>query len=209
MADARKLVFSSFATPAKGVLVLFCEEGLKFGPAARQALAPTGDLVKRAAAAERFTGKSGSSLDIVAPAGLPVARLAILGVGKAGKLKAQDLVKLGGAALGKVPSRAEEVAIFAEFAGALKPDQAAEIALGTQLRAYVFDRYKTKRREGEEAPAKPQITIAVANAGAAQKGWAEREAVADGVIMPRALIHKPANGLYPLEFARTAGEPKN
>ena len=51
MADARKLVFSSFATPAKGVLVLFCEEGLKFGPAARQALAPTGDLVKRAAAA--------------------------------------------------------------------------------------------------------------------------------------------------------------
>ena len=133
--------------------------------AARKALAPTGDLVGRAAAADRFTGKSGSSLDIVAPAGLPVARLAILGVGKAGKLKAQDLVKLGGAAMGKVPARAEEVAIFAEFAsGALKPDQAAEIALGTQLRAYVFDRYKTKRREGEEAPAKPQITIAVSNA---------------------------------------------
>ena len=105
-----------------------------FGPAARKALAPTGDLVERAAAAERFTAKSGSSLDIVAPAGLPVARLAILGVGKAGKLKAQDLVKLGGAAMGKVPSRAEEVAIFAEFSGgSLKPDQAAEIALGTQL----------------------------------------------------------------------------
>ncbi len=51
MADARKLAFSSFATPAKGVLVLFCEEGLKFGPAARKALAPTGDLVGRAAAA--------------------------------------------------------------------------------------------------------------------------------------------------------------
>ena len=51
MADARKLVFSSFATPAAGVLVLFCEEGLKFGPAARKVLAPTGELVKRAAAA--------------------------------------------------------------------------------------------------------------------------------------------------------------
>ena len=33
MADARKLVFASFAAPAKGVLVMFCEEGLKFGPA--------------------------------------------------------------------------------------------------------------------------------------------------------------------------------
>ena len=172
MADARKLAFSSFATPAKGVLVLFCEEGLKFGPATRKALAPTGDLVQRAAAADRFTGKSGSSLDIVAPAGLPVARLAILGVGKAGKLKAQDFVKLGGAAMGKVPSRAEEATIFAEFAGgALKPDQAAEIALGTQLRAYVFDRYKTKRKEGEDAPAKPQITIAVGNAASAKKAW--------------------------------------
>src|SRR3954453_5109711 len=210
MADARKLVFSAFATPAKGVLVLFCEEGLKFGPAARKALAPTGDLVKRAAAADRFTGKSNSSLDIVAPAGLPVARLAILGVGKAGKLKAQDLVKLGGAAMGKVPSRAEQATIFAEFAGgALKPDQAAEIALGTQLRGYVFDRYKTKRREGEEAPAKPQITIAVGNAAAAQKAWDSNSGpVADGVILARDLINEPANVLYPEEFARRAAALK-
>src|SRR6187431_2834208 len=117
MADARKPGFAAFGTPSKGYLILFCEEGVKFGPAARKALAPTGDLVERAAAADRFTGKSGSSLDIAAPAGLPVARLVILGVGKAGKLKAQDLVKLGGAAMGKVPSRAEDVAIFAEFAG--------------------------------------------------------------------------------------------
>src|SRR5262245_43695039 len=147
MADARKLVFAPFATPSKGVLILFCEEGLKFGPASRKALNRTGDLVERAAAADRFTGKSGSSLDIVAPAGLPVARLVILGAGKARRLEAQDFVKLGGTAMGKVPSLAAEVTIFAELAGgALKPDQAADVALGTQLRAYVFDRYKTKRK---------------------------------------------------------------
>ena len=105
MADARKLAFASFATPAKGVLVLFCEEGLKFGPATRKALAPTGDLVERAAAAERFTGKSGSSLDIVAPAGLPVARLAILGVGKAASSRRRISSSSAAAAMGKVPSR--------------------------------------------------------------------------------------------------------
>jgi leucyl aminopeptidase len=106
--------------------------------------------------------------------------------------------------MGKVPARAEEVAIFAEFAsGALKPDQAAEIALGTQLRAYVFDRYKTKRREGEEAPAKPQITIAVSNTAAAKKAWDSYSGpVADGVIMARDLINEPANVLFPEEFAR-------
>ena len=111
--------------------------------------------MQRSAAADRFTGKAGSALDIVAPAGLSVGRLTVMGVGKANKLKSQDFVKLGGAAMGKVPPRAEQATIFAEFSGgALKPDQAAEIALGTQLRAYVFDRYKTKRKEGEEPPIK-------------------------------------------------------
>ena len=61
--------------------------------------------------------------------------------------------------MGKVPAAADQATIFAELAGGpLKPDQAAEIALGTQLRAYAFDRYKTKRKEGEEPPAKAQIT---------------------------------------------------
>ena len=210
MADDRKLAFAPFATPAKGVLIMFCEEGLKFGPASRKALAPTGDLVQRAAADDRFTGKSGRGLDIVAPAGLPVARLVILGVGKAGKLKAHDFVKLGGAAMGKVPTSAGEATIFAELVGgALKPDQAAEIALGTQLRAYVFDRYKTKRKEGDEPKASPQITIAVANAAAARKAWeGAHQPVADGVIMARDLINEPANVLYPEEFARRAGALK-
>jgi leucyl aminopeptidase len=204
MAEARKLAFATFAAPAKGILVLFCDEGLKFGPATRKTLGPTGDLVQRAAAADRFTGKSGSSLDIVAPTGLPVARLAILGVGKADKLKTQDLVKLGGAAMGKIPARAERATIFAEFGGGpLKPDQAAEVALGVQLRGYSFDRYKTKRKDGEEAPAKTDVTIAVNNAAATQKAWARRrEPVAQGVIMARDLINEPANVLYPEEFAR-------
>jgi leucyl aminopeptidase len=205
MADARRLAFGPFATPIRGVLILFCQQGVKFGPAGRKALGPTGDLVQRAAAADKFTGKSGSALEIVAPAGLSVSRLVILGVGKAGKLKAQDFVKLGGTAMGRAPSQAAEATIFAELAaGPLKPDQAAELALGTQLRAYVFDRYKTKRKEGEEPPAKTQVTIAVANAGAARKAWAARQAVADGVVMARDLINEPANVLYPAEFARRA-----
>jgi leucyl aminopeptidase len=209
MADARKLGFAPFAIPPKGVLIMFCEEGVKLGPAARKALAPAGDLVERAAAADRFTGKSGSALELVAPAGLAVSRLVILGVGKARKLKPQDFVKLGGSALGRAPASASDLTIFAELAsGALKPDQAADVALGTQLRGYVFDRYKTKRKEGEEPPAKPQITVAVANVAAAQKAFAPRAAVADGVVMARDLINEPANVLYPEEFARRASALK-
>ncbi|MEW6452228.1 MAG: leucyl aminopeptidase [Pseudomonadota bacterium] len=203
MADARKPGFAAFAAPSKGYLVLFCEEGVKFGPAARKALGPTGDLVERAAAADKFTGKSGSTLEIVAPAGLSVSRLVIAGVGKTGKFKSKDYVKLGGIARGKVPASVSDVTIFAELAGgAMKPDQAADLALGAVLRAYSFDLYKTKRKEGEDAPAKTQVTIGVSSVPAAKKAWEEREAVADGVVLARDLINEPANVLNPEEFAR-------
>jgi leucyl aminopeptidase len=205
MADAGKLGFAPFATPSAGVLILFCEEGLKFGPATRKVLAATGDLFQRAAAADRFTGKSGKALDIVAPAGLRVDRLVILGAGRAGKLKPHDFVKLGGTAMGKIPSSAGEATVFAELAGGvLKPEQAADLALGMRLRAYSFDRYKTKRKEGEEPPATADITIAVHNVAAARKAWAPREAVAAGVAIARDLVNEPANVLYPQEFARRA-----
>ncbi len=205
MPDAPKPGFAPIAAQPQGVLILFCEEGLKLGPVARKLLAPTGDLLKRAAEADRFTGKSGSALDIVAPGGLAVPRLVVLGVGRAAKLKPRDFLKLGGAARGRIPSAAADATIVAEFAsGALKPDQTAEIALGATLRAYAFDRYKTKRKEGDEAPAKTQVTIAVGNVASAQKAWAEREGTADGVVLARDLINEPANVLYPEEFARRA-----
>jgi leucyl aminopeptidase len=193
----------------KGVLILFCEEGLKVGPASRKALGPTGDLLQRAAAADRFTGKSGTALEIVAPVGLSVSRLVVVGVGKAGKLKSQDIVKLGGIARGKVPASATDATVFAELAGgAMRPEQVADLALGTRLRAYTFDRYKTKRKDGEEKPAATNLALAVANTAAAERAWAARAGLADGVVLARDLINEPANVLYPEEFAKRCGNLK-
>ena len=44
MSGALKLEFAPLTVPPKGVLILFCEEGLKFGSAARRIVEPTGDL---------------------------------------------------------------------------------------------------------------------------------------------------------------------
>ena len=140
MAEAIKLGFAALSTPPKGILILFCEEGLKLGPASRKLLAPSGDLLQRAAAADRFTGKAGSALNIVAPAALPVSRLIVIGVGKPAKFKSHDFVKLGGACVGRLPSTATAATIVAEFAtGALKPERAADLAHGARLRAYRFE----------------------------------------------------------------------
>jgi leucyl aminopeptidase len=204
MPEVFKLGFTSFAR-LRGVLVVFCGENLKFGPATKKALAPIEQLVRRAAAADRFTGKNGSTLDIVAPHGLDLPRVVVIGTGKEGEPKSRDILKLGGTAMGKVPAAATQATILAEFAaGALKPEEAADLALGIRLRAYSFDRYKTKRKEGEERADKIEIHVSCASPAAAEKASARATAVADGVVLARDLINEPANVLFPGEFARRA-----
>jgi leucyl aminopeptidase len=209
MSEATKLGFSGFAAPTKGALVIFCDDKLTFGNASKRLLGSTADFVKRAAAADHFTGKPGSALDLVAPAGLSVSRLVVMGIGKAKELKALDFVKLGGKAVGKVPSTAPEVTILADLpSGAMKAEQAADLALGASLRAYAFERYKTKRKDGDEKPALAKITVAVADAAAVRRAWQSRAAVTEGTIIARDLVNEPANILYPEEFARRAAALK-
>jgi leucyl aminopeptidase len=201
MADTVTFGFAALSV-GKGVLAVFCDDGLKFGAATTKALAPAGDLVARAAKAEHFSGKSGSTLDLIVPAGLGVTRLVVIGTGKAKSLEAKDFLKLGGIAMGKLAKAADAV-IFADMpGGAPKPDEVAEIMLGAQLRAYAFDRYKTKRKDGERDPGKRKVTVAVADIAAARKAFVAREAIAQGVVMARDLVNEPANVLYPVEFAR-------
>lgn len=209
MPDALKLGFVPFAAPAKGVFVVFCGEGLKLGPATAKALGATAGLVARAGKAERFTGKSGSSLELVMPAGLKAGRLILIGVGKAADLQPRDFVKFGGIAMGKLPTSARDACVFAELPrGRMSAEQAAELAQGVRLRAYAFDRYKTKRKEDEMPPARRSVTIAAADAAAARKADGPRAAVTEGVLLARDLVNEPANVLYPAEFARRAGELK-
>lgn len=207
MSNQLKFGFTPFAR-VRGVLIVFCAEGVKFGQETQRILGPASDLVRRAAAADRFTGKLASTLDIVAPAGLNVPRLVIIGTGKDRELKDRDLMRLGGVAMGKVPNAATHATIFADLAGgALKADQIAKLALGARLRSYRFDRYKTKPKD-EDRSANLDIQIACAGNAAAEKVWSAVAGIADGVVLARDLVNEPANVLYPVEFARRASALK-
>ena len=205
MSRKLEVEFTGFGARVGGVLVVFSEEGAKLGALTRKALAPTGDLIKKAVAAEHFSGKSGSILDIIAPQGMAASRLVIVGVGKARDLRSRDFINLGGTVMGRIPPAATAATILADLpAGPIKPDRVADIALGARLRAYAFDRYKTKRKEEEEQAGELKLSVAVANGSAAMKSFAAREAVANGVLIARDLVNEPANVLYPEEFARRA-----
>jgi leucyl aminopeptidase len=205
MANDFKFGFAPLRTPSKGVLVVFCDDSRKFGAATRKILGSAVDSVARAAEGEHFTGKSGASLDIVLPAGLKASRLTVIGAGKSADLKPRDFLKLGGAAAGKAPSSGGDATVVADLPGGpMSPEAVADLAVGAKLRAYTFDRYKTKRKEGEEKRRPVNFTIAVANPAVAARAWNSRESVADGVTLARDLINEPANVLYPEEFARRA-----
>src|SRR4029079_6875736 len=171
-----KLAFTPFGTAGDGVLVLFCSEELKFGSASERAIGPIRDQFKRAAHADGFKGKSGTALVLPAPQGLAVSHLVVIGAGAIAKLERNDVINLGGSAMGKVPVSARQVTIFAELPGnGLSAEQTSDLALGARLRAYSFDLYKTKRKEGEEKPVAKTVSIAVGDVAAARKAYAARE----------------------------------
>ncbi|RWP27370.1 MAG: leucyl aminopeptidase, partial [Mesorhizobium sp.] len=77
----------------------------------------------------------------------------------------------------------------------------AQLAAGILLRSYAFDKYKTKKdngdgqRDGNKAePKKPvKVTIHTADPAAAKKAFADEVAVIDGVLLARDLVNEPAN----------------
>ena len=209
MTDAVKVGFVPFSTPAKGILVVFCDEALKFGPHTRKALGTAAETVKRAAAAHQFKGKSGSALDILAPDGIKIQRLIVLGTGKSSALKQRDFLRFGGVAAGKLNAASSVVTVQAELPdGAMRPAQAAAVAAGLRLRAYRFDRYKTRKKDGENGALRAEVSLAVEDVNAARKAFAPDAHIVDGIIIARELVNEPPNVLYPEEFARRAGQLK-
>jgi leucyl aminopeptidase len=207
MTDAVKVGFVPFSAAARGVLVVFCDDALKFGPVAGKALGAAAQAVKRAAAANQFKGKSGATLDILAPEGLKANRLIVVGAGKAAALKDSEFIRFGGKIAAKISAGTEAVTVVAELpSGALKPAQAADVAAGIRLRAYRFTRYKTTKKDGDNAPLRTQFSVAVADVAAARRAFSPQNHVVDGVLTARELVNEPPNVLFPAEFARRASQ---
>ncbi len=173
---------------------MFCEEGVEVRlrrPARRSA--PAEAWIERAAEADKFTGKSGSALDIVAPSGLDGrAALVVIGVGKGGRAQEPGLPSSSAAsAMGKVPSRRPRPPQSSPelSGGCAEAGPGGRAGARHAARAPMsFDRYKTKRKEGEEAPVEAAGHHRGGRRARRRKKalGQSREAVADGVHAWRA-----------------------
>jgi len=202
-----KIDFAAPALPKQGTLVLFVGDDLVL-PQIGKAKWPAEfeAAVKKATAAEGFKGKPKSTLILSAPAGLDADRVILAGTGKIEDRAKVDPVMLGGAVKGALGKAKNATILFTGPKGFNEtPEAAAGFAVGLRLRAYSFDRYKSKK--DDDAPKGDlAVTIATNDPSAAKKVWAGESGVADGVELARDLVNEPPNVLYPAEFGRRAAE---
>jgi leucyl aminopeptidase len=167
---------------------------------------PAGSLV-RAAKTAKFRGKFGSKMEVLAPHDSAADRLVAIGLGKAKELMRHDWIKAGGVAASAL-NGADKATIYLDVPGlVVTGEQAADFALGILLRAYRFDRYKSKKNDDDTPVDRTvRVTIAVSSSITAKRAFETSEAVAGGVVLARDLINEPANILGPSEFAAKAKE---
>src|SRR5260370_41265931 len=204
-----KISFSEFELPRSGAVVVGIWEERVLTESARRLDEATGGAVARAAAAAaRFHGKKNETLALVGPPELPLSRIVLAGLGKPDAVDARLLEDHCGNLLAQLNGAGETEATFAIDVGdkaKVKPAQAAaRLAFGAALRAYRFDKYRTKQKP-EQKPSLAAITVMTAAPAKAKQAYAALGAAAEAVAFTRDLVSEPANELYPESMAaRTA-----
>ncbi len=202
-----KIIFAAPSSVARGAVAVSVMAGAKLSPSAAQLDKATGGALSRAIKGSRFKGNKAQMLEIMAPQGVKASRILLVGVGKPGEITDTDPENLGGALVARLEtSGVREVTVMVDGVGAIKskaPQRAAHVGFGALLRAYRFDKYRTKEK-AEDKPTLAKVTLMVANPGAARRAFADLEAIAEGVFFTRDLVSEPANVIYPKSFAREA-----
>jgi leucyl aminopeptidase len=141
----------------------------------------------------RFEGAAGTSLETWLMDGGNTQRVLLVGTGSA---DGAGYERAGGAMSARLLTSGV-TAVFADL-GQAGPAEAARFALGTKLRAWRIDRYRTKLAERQ----RPSLTrLAIGSAGEeVAAAWQRMSAVADGVAFTRELVSEPGNVIYPESF---------
>lgn len=188
-----------------GTLVVYVAEGGAPSGAAATIWAATGLDWAKVAAAAGFRGKQGQAVEILAPQGLAVTRLLVLGSGRQGATgnAGATWTDRGGSLAAKLAAVKTETASVVLDEAEASPERVADVAAGLHLRLYRFDRYKSAARD-EAEPTRLTVTLHVASPAECDAAIANRLATVEGTLLARNLINEPPNVLGTLEFAETA-----
>ena len=152
-----------------------------------------------------FTGKAGQVAALPGPQKFAFSRIVLLGMGKPEKLGIDEITAMGGRFSATFAGVNVETAQFVcdgfkSFKGVSVEEAVAHFAAGFVLRAYSFDRYKTKAKDAPK-PKTLKIEFVLDAATKAADIFKHQKAVAEGVFFARDLVNEPPNVLYPASMA--------
>ena len=152
-------------------------------------------LATTAAAASRFDGEAGSTLDLFVPEQGKTRRVILVGTGAGADA---DWEKAGGALTAKLlTSGATDVVVDM---GDCRPSAtaAALFAGAAMQRSWRYDIYRTKLAD-KQKPTLDTLTVARAPQGI-EAAWQYQRAVTLGMDLTKRLVTAPPNALYPESF---------
>jgi leucyl aminopeptidase len=204
-----KISFAKLDRPHSGAVIIGVWEDAMLTPGARRFDEETGGAIARAlSVAPRFKGKKDELLSIVGPANLTVSSIVLAGLGKPDLADARLFQRLGGNLVAHLNNAGEREATIAIDLGEGAPiDQtmaAAHLAFGAQLRAYRFDKYKTKQKPEQKASL-DRLIVTTLDPGTAERAYEPLDKTAGAIFFTRDLVSEPANVIYPETLAAQAG----
>lgn len=216
MSQRPEIRFVALDASASPVVAALVGQDLHMPPALKAMDQKSGGALMRAAKAADFKGRAKSSIEVLSPEKLEASRLHLIGTAQSDTSEELDWMRAGSVAYAAIHARkAPAASLFAEAPdkGAPSADElAALLAYGALLRSYNFRKYRTRpARENNNGEAEPEekssiLYIHCKNPRDAEKAFADKLAVAEGVFAARDLINEPANALGPVEFAARAEE---
>ena len=195
------IAFAPLQMPGTGTLVILAGSE---GTLPSDVAPDVADAVQKAIGVAKFKGKELSSVEAIAPAGSSLERIIVVGTAGDKPFGEEEWLRLGGTIAGGTKGEGPVTVWGDGGATTATPRDLATIGLGILLRAYKFDRYKSKKSTpGEEAEAETSRTYTIASAtpDEAREAFVAAQALADGVILARDLVNEPANVLTTTEYA--------
>ena len=163
-----------------------------------------GDALGRAIQAIDFKGERSKTTVVLAPDGLDLKGVILVGIGNPDDLTSEHCAQIGGAILVQANAvNATDLTITiddVDLGSVASADAAAHIAFGAQMRGYKFGKYRTAKADA--AAALKKISMQVVGAAAARKVHGQLDKIVDAVSFTRDLVTEPANILFPDSYAQ-------
>lgn len=195
-----QITYAAEALPQKGAIVIVVSDGVKLGKLAATLDKKMQGALMRAVKQQGYKGKKGELLSLVAPVGLPYDAVILAGLGKVSEIQAENIRKLGGKLYAALNGLHIKDATILMESIKKEPEILAQVGIGLQLRAYQFDKYKTKEREKYTVYLKNAV-IACASHKEVLRAYEGELPVIAGVYVARDVVTEPSNILYPESYA--------